>query len=104
VVNVPELSGNLAVRWQLPWLAARLDLDGTYMGDVFSSLPSPLYPDDPVQQVDGVFLLSARFGCDVLPWLELWGAGRNLLDEDYESEFAYPGPGRELSVGLTARF
>lgn len=104
VVNVPELSGNLAVRWQLPWLGARLDLDGTYMGDVFSSLPSPLYPDDPVQQVDAVLLVSARFGCNVLPWLELWGAGRNLLDEDYESEFAYPGPGRELSVGLTARF
>jgi hypothetical protein len=26
------------------------------------------------------------------------------LIQDYESEFAYPGPGRELSVGLTARF
>jgi iron complex outermembrane receptor protein len=104
VINVPELAGNLAVRWQLPWLPARFDLDGTYMDDVFNSLPSPLYPDDPVQRVDAVFLLSARFGCDVLSWLELWGAGRNLLDEDYESEYAYPGPGRELSAGLTMRF
>lgn len=104
VVNIPELTGNLAVRWQLPWLPASFALDGTYMGDVVTSLPSPLYPDNPVQRVDAVFLLSARFGCDVLPWLELWGAGRNLLDEDYESEYAYPGPGRELSVGLTATF
>ena len=104
VVNVPELAGNLAVRWQLPWLPARFDLDGTYMDVVFSSLPARLDPDEPVQRVDAGVLLSARFGCDVLPWLELWGAGRNLLDEDYESEYAYPGPGRELSVGLTARF
>jgi iron complex outermembrane receptor protein len=104
VINVPEFAGNLAVRWQLPWFPARFALDGTYMGDVFTSLPSPLYPDDPVQQVDAVFLLGARLGYDVLGWLELWAAGRNLLDEDYESEFAYPGPGRELSVGLTATF
>jgi iron complex outermembrane receptor protein len=104
VIHVPELSGNLAVRWQLPWIPARFDLDATYMDEVFTSLPSPLYPDDPVQQVDAVLLLSARLGVDLLPWLELWGAGRNLLDEDYESEYAYPGPGRDLSAGLTARF
>jgi outer membrane receptor protein involved in Fe transport len=35
--------------------------------------------------------------------LELWGAVRNLLDEDYESEYAYPGPGRAFSVGLSAK-
>lgn len=79
------------------------DLDGTSMDDVFTSLPSPLYPHDPVQQVDAVLPVSARLGYDVLPWLELWGAMRNLLDESYESEYAYPGPGCELSAGLTAR-
>jgi hypothetical protein len=35
---------------------------------------------------------------------EAAGAGRNLLGEDSESEFAHPGPESELSVGLTARF
>lgn len=104
LLNVPELSGNLAVRWRLPWIPAGFDLDLNFMDEVFSSLPSPLYPDDPVQQVDDVFLTSARFGYDVLPGLELWGAVRNLFDEDYQSEFAYPGPGRELSAGLTVRF
>ncbi len=104
VVNVPELTGHLAVRWQLPRVPARLDLGGTWMDEVFTSLPSPLYPNDPTQRVDAVFLVAARLGWDVTPNLELWGAGRNLLDEDYESEYAYPGPGRELSAGLTASF
>ena len=104
LVNVPELTGNLAVRWRLPWAPASFDLDLTYMDEVFTALPSPLHPDDPAEQVDGVFLTSARVGYDVRPKLELWGAVRNLFDEDYQSEFAYPGPGRELSAGMTVRF
>jgi iron complex outermembrane receptor protein len=104
LLNVPELTGNLAVRWRLPWIPAGFDLDLTYMDDVFTSLPSPLYPDDPAQQVEEVVLTSARFGYDVVPGLELWGAVRNLFDENYQSEFAYPGPRRELSAGMTVRF
>ena len=40
---------------------------------------------------------------DLVKSLELWGAVRNLLDEDYESEYAFPGPGRAFSVGLSAK-
>ncbi len=103
VLNVPQLAGSVAVRWQLPWFPARLDLDGTYMDDVYTSLPSARYPNDPMLAVDAVFLTNARFGWNLLPQLELWGAVRNLLDEDYESEYAYPGPGRALSLGLSAK-
>jgi outer membrane receptor protein involved in Fe transport len=104
LVNVPKLTGNLALRWQLPQIPASFALDLTYMGEVFTSLPSPLYPDDPAQRVDAVFLTSTRLGYDILPELEVWGAVRNLFDENYQSAFAYPGPGRELSAGITVRF
>ncbi len=103
VLNVPEWMFGLGLQWRLPWIPARLDLDGTYMDNVFTSLPSPRYPDDPTNEVDGYFLTSVRFGVDVMQKLELWGAVRNLLDEDYESEYAYPGPGRAFSVGLSAK-
>jgi iron complex outermembrane receptor protein len=103
VLNVAELIGGARLRWCLPGLPARLDLDGRYMGKVFTSLPSPRYPDDPVQEVASYFLASIRFSYQVMPRLELWGAVRNLFDESYELEYAYPGPGRAISVGVSGK-
>ena len=56
-----------------------------------------------MRQVDSVFLTNLRIGYDILPKLELWGAARNLFDVDYESEYAFPGPGRSLSMGLSGK-
>jgi len=103
VLNVPEMIGGVGLEWRLPWVPARLDLNGRYMDNVFTSLPSPGYPDDPVQEVSSYYLVDVRFGYDVIPKLELWGAVRNLLDESYESEYAYPGPGRAISFGVSGK-
>ncbi len=103
VVNIPEWLAGLALHWRLPWIPARLDLDAAYMDNVFTSLPSPRYPNDPVREVDSYVLTNLRLGFDVARSLELWGTVRNLLDESFESEYAYPGPGRAFSVGLSAK-
>lgn len=41
------------------------------------------------------------------PWGELvdiWVRGANLLDSDYESQLGFPEPGRQIWVGLRARY
>ncbi|MCP4896399.1 MAG: TonB-dependent receptor [bacterium] len=103
VAHVPGQQVGIGLRWVLPSVAARLDLDGLYMGDVYTSLPSPRYPDDPHQMADSYFLMHVRAGIDLAPKLELWGAVRNVFDVDYAPEYGYPGPGRSISVGLSAR-
>ena len=47
---------------------------------------------------------AVRFGVAVMQKLELWGAVRNLLDEDYESEAGFPGQGRTFAFGAAATF
>jgi len=103
VVNVPERLASVAVRWRLPGLPARLDLDGTYMDDVYTSLPSAKFPGDPVRRVGSYSLTDLRAGVDVVANLELWAAVRNLFDVDYESEYTCPGPGRSYSFGLSGK-
>jgi iron complex outermembrane receptor protein len=103
VVNVAELIGGIGLKWRLPGAPAALDLNIRYLDDVFTSLPSPRYPDDPVEQVSGYLLTDIRFGYDLTPKLEVWATVRNLLDESYESEYAYPGPGRAISFGLSGK-
>jgi outer membrane receptor protein involved in Fe transport len=103
VVNVPELMAGFAITWQPAGIPGRLDLDGTYMDSVYASLPSPKFPNDPVRLVDSYFLTNLRAGVDVLPRLELWLAVRNVFDVDYESEYAFPGPGRSVSFGMSGR-
>lgn len=104
VAHVPELKAGVGFRWRIPSLRTKIDLDGIYLSDVYTSLPSPRYPDDPVQEVDCYFLTNARAGFDISTRLELWLAVRNLFDVDYSTEFGYPAPGRLISVGLSARF
>jgi outer membrane receptor protein involved in Fe transport len=103
VLNVAELIGGIGLKWRLPGAPATLDLNIRYMDDVFTSLPSPRYPDDPVEKVSSYFLADFRFGYDMMPKLEVWAAVRNLLDECYESEYSYPGPGRAISIGISGK-
>ena len=103
VLNVPREKAGLGVQWKLPRVAARVDLDATYMGEVFTSLPSPKTPADPTKKVASYFLTNARVGVDLLTGLELWAAVRNIFDKDYYPEYGFPAPGRSASVGLSAK-
>ncbi len=103
VLNAPKHKAGLGIQWKLPWVAARVDLDGTYMDEVFTSLPSAKYPTDPTKKVDSYFLTNARVGVDLLRNLELWTSIRNITDLDYQTDFGFPAPGRTVSVGLSAK-
>lgn len=103
VINIPRRLAGVGISWRLPWLPIRIDLSGTHAGEVYTSLPSPRYPTDPTYKVDEYFLTSLRAGVDLGSKFELWLAVRNLGDQDYETDYAFPGPGRAFSVGLKAR-
>jgi outer membrane cobalamin receptor len=81
-----------------------LDLDAVYVGSMYTSLPSPIYPNDPVKEIDGYFLLGAKVTQEVLKGVRLHVAVRNLLDADFESEAGYPGQGRTFAFGASVTF
>ena len=71
---------------------------------MYSSLPSPIYPNDPVKEVGGYTLLGAKVTQEVVKGVKLHVAVRNFLDADYESESGFPGQGRTFAVGASASF
>ncbi len=103
VTNVPRHKAGLLASWAAA-TGTRVDLDVAWLGSMYSSLPSVAYPKDPVKERDGYVLLGGKVTQEVLAGLRLWVAGRNLLDEDYESEVGFPGVGRSFSFGASATF
>ncbi len=104
VTNVPAHKAGFSARYALAGPGPVLDLDALWVGSMYSSLPSPAYPKDPVKVADGYLLLGAKVTQEVAKGLRLHVSARNLLDADYEGEVGFPGPGRTLSVGAAATF
>ena len=104
VTNVPAHEAGLLASYTVPGPRTLLDLDAVYVGSMYSSLPSPVYPKDPVKEVDGYFLLGAKVTQEVVKGIRVHVAVRNLLDEDYESEAGFPGAGRTFAFGAAASF
>jgi vitamin B12 transporter len=102
--HVPAHKAGFLLSYTLPGPKTRLDLDAVYVGSMYSSLPSPAYPNDPVKEVDGYFLLGAKVTQEVVGAVRLHVAVRNLLDADYESEAGFPGQGRTFAFGASTTF
>ena len=102
--NVPAHKAGLLASYTLPGPRTLLDLDAVWIGSMYSSLPSPAYPTDPVKEVDGSFLLGAKVTQEVVEGFRLHVAVRNLLDADYESEAGFPGQGRTFAFGASTTF
>ena len=104
VTNVPRHKAGFFASYTVPGPRTLLDLDAIWLGSMYSSLPTVSYPTDPVKEVDGYFLLGAKVTQEVVKGVRLYVSGRNLLDEDYESEAGFPGAGRTFSFGASATF
>jgi outer membrane receptor protein involved in Fe transport len=104
VTNVPAHKAGFLAQYTIPGPKTVLDLDAVYVGSMYSSLPSPAYPTDPVKEVDGSFLAGAKVTQEVVKGVRLYVAVRNFLDADYESEAGFPGQGRTFAVGAAATF
>ena len=104
LTNVPRHKGGFGVSLRAPGWRTALDVHGVFASEVFTSLPTPQHPTDPVEKVDSSFVLDGRLAQPLLKKLDAFLAVRNLLDEDIESEPGYPAPGRAVSIGLNLRF
>ncbi|MBK8597038.1 MAG: TonB-dependent receptor [Holophagales bacterium] len=104
VTNVPAHKAGFLAQYTIPGPRTVLDLDAVYVGSMYSSLPSPIYPTDPVKEVGGYTLLGAKVTQEVVKGVKLHVAVRNFLDADYESESGFPGQGRTFAVGASASF
>lgn len=102
--NVPEHKIDLGLRYTVPRMKTQIDLTGVYMDRVFSQLPTPQDPDYEKEKTDRFFLLNTRVCQPFTEHFEAYIAVNNLLDIDYEPEVGFPGPGRNIWLGLTARF
>ncbi len=104
VTNVPAHKAGFLASYTVPGPKTLLDLDAVYVGSMYTSLPSPIYPNDPVKEIDGYFLVGAKVTQEILKGVRLHVAVRNLLDADYESEAGYPGQGRTFAFGAATTF
>lgn len=104
VTYVPEHKAGFLASYTVPGPKTLLDLDAVYVGSMYSSLPSPAYPGDPVKESDGYFLVGAKVTQEVLKGVRLHVAVRNLFDTDFESEPGFPGPGRTFAFGAATTF
>ncbi len=104
VTTVARHKAGLLASFRIPGPGTLLDLDALWLGKTYSSLPSVAYPTDPVKEVDGDVLFGAKVTQEVAKGIRVWVSGRNLLDEDTESEAGFPGLGRTFSFGASATF
>jgi outer membrane receptor protein involved in Fe transport len=104
VLFIPENKVDLGLHYTVPYIKTLIDLTGIYVDDAYSSLPFPGNEDEEVEQTSDYFIMNARISKTFLKNYEAYLAVNNIFDTDYEPETGFPAPGRNLYVGLTARF
>jgi len=104
VTRLPDIKAGLGVSYLIPLVLTKLDLRGLYEGETYSQLPTPQDPAAEELKTDPHFLVNARISKEIFNHFEVYFAVDNLFDVDYESETAFPGPGRNCLLGVTARY
>lgn len=104
VVNVPEHKIDVGAQYTIPYINTRLDLNGIYMGKIFSQLPSPANPTQGTIKVNDYYIANARISKSFLKYFEAYLALNNIFDKNYESESGFPGSGRNFYLGISAKY
>ena len=104
VVNIPEHKVDVGVSYTIPYINTHIDLTGIYMDKIYSQLPTPTYPNDPKTKVQDYFTANARISQNFLKYFEAHLALNNIFDKDYESEYGFPGPGRNFYAGISVKY
>ncbi len=104
VANVPEHKLDMGVQYSLPWTKTRLDMNGILISEIYNQVPNPTNPTQEIQSTSGYFILNARVSQKFLKHYEAYLAFNNLFDRNYEEQYGFPGRGRTIFGGITARF
>jgi outer membrane receptor protein involved in Fe transport len=104
LVNVPEHKLDMGVSYSVPFTKTKLDLNGILTSKVYNQLPTPSSPLQATQKVPGYFILNARLAQPFLKHYEAYINFNNIFDTDYDQEYGFPAPGRNIFGGITAKF
>jgi len=104
VTYVPKHKVNLAMQYSLPVVKTRLDCDMTYVGNLYSQLPTPSKPTTEIQKTSDYKIFDAKITQPIWKFFEAYVACKNIFDKNYEPEVGYPAPGRSFWVGLAAKY
>lgn len=104
----PEWSVSLGLNWSF-LDRFRLSVDGNYSASMFVSPQARRGGEENQEKVDSSILVNAKLSCRLtaaeakVEW-EVFVAGENLTDENYEYRPGYPMPGINGMIGTTLRF
>jgi iron complex outermembrane receptor protein len=104
VVNVPEHKIDMGVQYTIPYIDTRLNLEGIYMGRIFSQLPTPTNPTQATTKVEDYYIANLRISKSFLKYFEAYVAVNNFFDKNYDSEYGFPGPGRNFYFGVSGKY
>jgi iron complex outermembrane receptor protein len=104
VRNVPAHKVDMGLHLTIPYIETGLDVVGVYMGEIYSQLPTPSRPSDPIIKLDDSFTMNLRISKTFLKYFEAYAAINNIFDTDYESEYGFPAPGRNFYFGVSAKY
>jgi iron complex outermembrane receptor protein len=111
VLNVPAHKIDMGVHYTIPYIkipsinsTTHLDLQGIYLSNIFSQLPTAPYPNQETQKVRDYYIVNARISTSFLKYFEAYLALANIFDKNYESEYGFPAPGRSFFVGVSAKY
>ena len=100
VAGVPENKIGLGCAITIPKILAKVDLQGIYVDNVYSDLPTTSNPDDDVLTTDDYIIFNTRISRKFRDKMSLYVEVDNLFDEEYEQEIGFPGEGRNFRFGF----
>jgi len=103
VTFVPEHKVDLGVNYTVPYIITPVNLTCVYVSESYNQLPTPQRPDQETIRTGDYFIMNARIAKSFLKRYEAYLAVNNIFDSDYESEWGYPGWGRNFYVGLSVK-
>ncbi len=100
VTYIPEHKVDIGVNYIVPYILTPVDLTCTYVSESYNQLPTPQRPDQESIKTGDYFIVNARISKSFLKHYEAYLAVNNIFDSDYESEWGFPGFGRNFYAGI----
>ncbi|MDQ7786136.1 MAG: TonB-dependent receptor [Thermodesulfovibrionales bacterium] len=103
VTYVPEHKIDVGINYTVPYIVAPVDLTCTYVSESYNQLPTPQRPQQASIKTGDYFIMNARIAKSFLKHYEAYLAVNNIFDSDYESEWGFPGLGRNFYFGIAVK-
>jgi iron complex outermembrane recepter protein len=105
VQYVPGHQVDLGMKYLVPLVDVKLDLNALYVSQTWGQLPAASDTSRKAAiRTDEYFIVNARVAKAIGRNVELYFAVNNIFDKDYEAELDFPSPGRNIYGGIKYSF